>query len=70
MPRNAHRPGASAAQSFRDDEIAALDELLRAMQRGAHPRDLARVIRSDAIARVHRKVLAMQQSLERQRREM
>lgn len=68
MANNPHRPGSSAAQSFREDEINALEQLLRAMQRSAHPGDLQRLVRSDAMRRVRRKVIAMRDSLERQRR--
>lgn len=67
MPRNPHRPGSSAAQSFRADEIAALDEILRGMLRGAHPRDLTRIVGSEVVGRLARKTARMKASLERQR---
>lgn len=67
MPSNPHRPGSSAAQSFRADEIEALDALLSATRRGAHPRDLTRLVGSDAMTRIARKVEAMKRSIARQR---
>ena len=67
MPRNPHRPGSSAAQSFRDDEIAVLDTILSAFQRGTHPRDLTRLVGGDALGRLVRKVEAMKRSIARQR---
>lgn len=67
MARNPHRPGSSAAQSFRADEVDALGQLLAAVQRGAHPNDIARLLRSDALARVSRKVASMRSSIERQK---
>ena len=64
MPRNPHRPGSSAAQSFREDEVKLLHFILRELARGA--RVSAAVLQSDAFRRLARKSQVMKLSLERQ----
>lgn len=44
-----------------------LAELLSAMRRGAHARDLQHLVRTDAMRNVQRKVMAMRESIERQK---
>lgn len=65
MPRNAHRPGASASQSFRAEDVAFLDELCTLLSRGA---DVSILARNPAFTRLRAKVHTMQLSIERQRR--
>jgi hypothetical protein len=67
MARNPHRPGSSAAQSFRADEIDALDRILTAFARGANPRDLQRLVSLNVLGRLARKAAAMRASVERQK---
>lgn len=67
MPRNPHRAGASASQSFRADEVEVLDQLLAKVRRGAAtPYDLAQLAQSEAAVRLASKVEAMKLSIARQ----
>jgi hypothetical protein len=67
MPSNPHKPGSSAAQSFRADEIQALDTILTAFAQGKNPRDLKRLVSAEVLGRLARKAASMQRSIERQK---
>lgn len=54
----------AASTSFTAREVGALDELLRAVRRGADGKQIAK---SPEIASVQRKLLVMQASIERNR---
>lgn len=56
-----------AGQSFGEDEIGAMDELFRGLQRGAHPNDLRRLLASEAMRRTVAKFARMKASVQRQR---
>lgn len=64
MARNPHAPGASASQSFREDEVEALHQLLAILRRGGDP---SAIVRTDAGRRLAAKVQRMRESIARQR---
>lgn len=69
MANNPHRPGSSAAQSFRADEVEALHVIVAAWLAGRNPRDV-RGVQPATVGRLARKAESMRRSIERQRREM
>lgn len=66
-PKAQPRSGRRAKDAFGEDEIGVLDEVLRGLQRGAHPNDLRRLMESEPMRRVAGKVARMKASVERQR---
>lgn len=67
MPRNPHRPGSSASQSFSADEVEWLDQVLAVLRRGGDPSVL---LRNPASTRVAAKVDVMKRSIARQKRRL
>lgn len=63
MPKN-RTPGASAANTFRADEIHALVEMFAILDRGGDPRVL---LRSDAMRSARRKFAVMAARIEQQK---
>ena len=60
----------AASNSFRADEVRALDDMLRGLQRGTHPGDIRRLVASAPMRRVTQKVQRMRARVDeaRQRR--
>lgn len=63
MPRNPHRPGASASNSFSREEVFALLELLAILARGGDPSIVAR---QPVFRRIAAKFVRMREAIERQ----
>jgi hypothetical protein len=67
MPSNPHRPGASAANSFRADEIEAASQLFASLDRGG---DVSRILRSPALVSLRVKVAKMRAAIARSQAEV
>lgn len=65
MSRNPHKPGASAGNTFRAEEVRALLALFTTLDRSGDPRVL---MRSDGLRSARAKFLRMQESIARQLR--
>lgn len=68
-PKSKARPRSErrAKDAFDEDEIGALEEVLRRIQTGAHPNDLRRLMASEPMRRAVGKVQRMKASVERQK---
>lgn len=64
MPRNPHRPGASASQSFVEEDVEFLHQLCTILTRGG---DTSIMVRSEPFRRLRKKVDVMKKSIVRQK---